>query len=511
MMTMTVEQAAEAVGGKLRRGETSPDSPIGTVVTDSRQAGAGSLFVAIAGEHVDGHRFVGQVYHAGAVAALVDHEVEGAEITQIVVPDTVRALGLLAKANIELRRRSGTPFTVVGVTGSVGKTTTKDLLRAVLSTQGETVAPVGSFNNDIGMPITALEVNEHTRFLIAEMGANHLGEIANLGALVPPDIAVVLKVGVAHLGEFGSVENIQRAKSEIVRALVPHGVAVLNADDEHVVPMADIAPGEVIWFGLGERAGFRASDITADGRDRAGFTLTAPGHDPVKVRLAIPGRHNVMNALAVIAVAVRIGVPVDDIVNVLAEQSSISPHRMAVFGLERGGSRFTVIDDSFNANPDSMKAGLDGLAGWAVDRDGEQPYRIAVLGSMLELGANETELHRGIGAYAVGLGLDAVIGVGSRGDGKLDELAGDLVAGARDACTADHASTLTELVHDVDEADRLVIDLAAGHANAVVLLKGSHASGLSALAGRWDRNDDLPEPSAPVAAADAERRNGEAQ
>ncbi|PLS31577.1 UDP-N-acetylmuramoyl-tripeptide--D-alanyl-D- alan ine ligase [Bifidobacterium margollesii] len=505
MMAMTIEQAAKAVGGELCVGLTPADSRIEKVVTDSRLAGVGSLFVAIAGEHVDGHRFVGQVYHSGAVAALVDHEIAGAEITQIVVPDTIRAMGLLAKANIEERRAFDSPFTVVGVTGSVGKTTTKDLLKALLSTRGETIAPVGSFNNDIGMPITALEVNERTRFLVAEMGANHLGEIANLGSLVPPDIAIVLKVGVAHLGEFGSVENIQRAKSEIIRALVPDGVAVLNADDEHVVPMASIAPGDVVWFGLGSGAEVKAYDITADGRDRAGFTLSLPGHDPVRVQLAIPGRHNVMNALAAIAVATREDVPVDEIVRVLGEQTAISPHRMTVFGLTRAGVSFTVIDDSFNANPDSMKAGLDGLAGWSVDEDGVAPFRVAVLGSMLELGENAVELHRGIGSYAARLGIDAVIGVGSRNDAQLDSLASDFIEGIDGDDETTRNKPFVALVHDVDEADRLVLDLAREHENTVVLLKGSHASGLSALAARWDANDDLPTGS------DATDRNGEAQ
>lgn len=489
MMPMTVGEAAQALAGTLMTQDGLGDGAITSVVTDSRQVEHGSLFVAIAGEHVDGHNFVSQVGESGAVAALVDHAVPDTSVPQIVVPDTVIALGQLAKANLDRRRANGDPFTIVGITGSVGKTTTKDLLHALLKTEGKTIAPVGSFNNDIGLPLTALKVSPDTRFLVAEMGANHMGEIANLATIARPDIAVVLKVGVAHLGEFGSVENIQQAKSEIIRALNHDGEAVLNADDEHVVPMAELAPGRVYWFGQGERAQIRATEVHADAFDRASFVVMLPQQDkPVSVTLAIPGHHNVMNALAAITVAWRLGVPVDRIVSVLAKQSSISPHRMAVSQLHRDGVSFTVIDDSFNANPDSMRAGIDGLAGWAANGDAGdgEPFRIAVLGSMLELGGDEAELHRQIGAYAVECGIDAVIGVGSSENSTLDSLAGDIVDGVQDAAAAQGREVDARLVHQVNDADDCVMQLAREHAPAVVLLKGSHASGLSALAARWD-------------------------
>lgn len=222
MMPMSLEEIAQAVQGRLIAGTAAVNTPVATsAFTDSRQIVEGSVFVAIAGERVDGHDYVPHVGAQGAVAAIVDHEIADAGVPQIVVEDTVLALGALAKHNIERRRALGTPFTVVGITGSVGKTTTKDLMKALLSHMGPTVAPVGSFNNEIGLPLTSLKVNAETRFLVAEMGANHVGEIANLTSLVPPDIAVVLKVGVAHLGEFGSAERIAQAKSEIIHGLVP--------------------------------------------------------------------------------------------------------------------------------------------------------------------------------------------------------------------------------------------------------------------------------------------------
>lgn len=221
MMPMSLTEIAQAVDGRLMPTTVPTDEPVAiSAFTDSRQIVPGSVFVAIAGERVDGHDFVPKVGAQGAVAALVDHEIAGAQVPQIVVENTVKALGALAKHNIERRRALESPFTVIGITGSVGKTTTKDLLKSLLSKMGDTVAPVGSFNNEIGLPLTSLKVNAGTRFLVAEMGANHVGEIANLTSLVPPDIAVVLKVGVAHLGEFGSAERIAQAKSEIVRGLV---------------------------------------------------------------------------------------------------------------------------------------------------------------------------------------------------------------------------------------------------------------------------------------------------
>ena len=255
MMPMTVRQVAEAVQGRLIVPQTGDgvedgaDALATSAVSDSRQVREGSVFVAIAGERVDGHDFVARAGESGAVVALVQHEVD-APVAQIVVPDTVDALGLLAKANIAARRAVGTPFTLIGITGSVGKTTTKDLMAALLSTLGPTVAPVGSFNNEIGLPLTALKVGRDTRFFVAEMGASHVGEITRLTTIAPPDIAVVLKVGCAHLGEFGSVERIAQAKSEIVQGLVPDGLAVLNADDAHVAAMAPLAPQGHVFLSL---------------------------------------------------------------------------------------------------------------------------------------------------------------------------------------------------------------------------------------------------------------------
>ncbi|WEV72858.1 UDP-N-acetylmuramoyl-tripeptide--D-alanyl-D-alanine ligase [Bifidobacterium sp. ESL0790] len=514
MMPMTVAEIAEAVHGSIAGadGRGAADEAVATsVFSDSRQLTRGSVFVAIAGERVDGHDFVAGAAAKGAVAALVEHEVAGADgIAQIVVSDTVKALGLLARHNIDKRRALGSDFSIIGITGSVGKTTTKDLLNSLLSKLAPTVAPVGSFNNDIGLPLTALKVGAGTRFFIAEMGANHVGEIAGLTRIAPPDLAVVLKVGVAHLGEFGSVERIAQAKSEIVRGLVPNGVAVLNAGDQRVAAMQSLASGKVLWFGLGDdNAGndnkvdgsgmVRCADVKVDDLDHPEFTLVLPDGARSDVTLGISGAHNVINALAASTVAHYFGMSAEAIAEGLADVRRISPHRMAISTVDHDGATFTLIDDSFNANPDSTRAGLDGLAAWHseendeananagadADEKEERPYRIAVLGVMLELGDDEQRLHAQIGQYAAGLGLDEIVAVGSEGGRHFDALAQALAQGAEQANKQDDTHVVVRWVHNVDEADREVCRSAREHRQTVVLLKGSHVSGLSSLADRW--------------------------
>ncbi|MCX8672596.1 UDP-N-acetylmuramoyl-tripeptide--D-alanyl-D-alanine ligase [Bifidobacterium sp. B4001] len=497
-MPMTLEEVVEYVHGRLVEAgpgrESDRRSVRMRVVTDSRQAGADGLFVAIKGEHADGHDYVPGLGAKGCRAALIDHLVPGADLPQILVDDTVAALGLLARANTDLRRKAPGPFTVIGITGSVGKTTTKDLLASLLTQLGPVVAPVGSFNNEIGLPLTALEVGPDTRYLVAEMGASHVGEIANLTRMVPPDVALVLKVGVAHLGEFGSVERIAQAKSEIVQGLVPGGTAVLNADDSRVAAMADLAPGPVLRFGMADQGGGRDRDLDgsaryldSDGLDRPAFELCLRGQQPVRLRLGIPGRHNVMNALAAATAAHALGLDAGRIADELGRQRRISPHRMALSSVRLPDASFTLIDDSFNANPDSVRAGLDALAAW---RGSDGPiYRIAVLGVMLELGAQGEQLHQEIGAYCRRQGIDALVAVGCR-DRQMDSLAQALVRGAggpSDPSEDQPESMRVLFAQDADQADQMVRRLCAKHwgQQNLVLLKGSHMSGLSDLADRW--------------------------
>ncbi|WP_018142674.1 UDP-N-acetylmuramoyl-tripeptide--D-alanyl-D-alanine ligase [Alloscardovia criceti] len=488
------------------------------VTSDSRQVRESSVFVAIAGEHVDGHSFVSKL--SGLVVAVVDHAIEDAAVPQLVVMDTVKALGDIARLNIRKRKafaaRGMNEFTIIGITGSVGKTTTKDMLHAVLSRVAPTVAPQGSFNNDIGLPLTALEVNEKTHFFVAEMGASAIGEIAYLTTIAPPDISIVLKVGVAHLGGFGSVEGIRDAKSEIVRALSSSGVAILNADDDYVRTMVDMTKASsIIWFSRQNAEDFakpkissmassvilRGTHTQVDELNRARFTVALPDGNSFDLRLGISGEHNVYNALAVLSVIYSLDIPEHIAAQILSQMTAISPHRMHIADVHHGEAAFTVIDDSFNANPDSMKAGLDALKAFRAQ---DAVQRIAVLGSMLELGPTEKEAHRSIGAYAMRK-ADVVVAVGLDSDSNLMDLAQNLADGAQaelksvnasvgvdtraDANSdADSLETNTKrrvfVAHNADEADQIVASLARNN-RSIVLLKGSHASGLSALASRW--------------------------
>lgn len=568
MMPMSIKEVADAVNASelLCGSSASCDSVKSTDIvnfatSDSRNVACGAVFIAIKGERVDGHDFVQKAAQLGAKAAIVEHAVlldESVQnkIAQIVVKNSVEALGLLAKHNLVRRRALNTPFSIIGITGSVGKTTTKDMLNALLSTLGNTVAPVGSFNNEIGLPLTSLRVNENTRFLIAEMGANHVGEIAMLTTIAPPDLSVVLKVGVAHLGEFGSVEKIAQAKSEIVRGLLPHGVAILNADDFRVASMNKLADQDKVrWFGLNadNNGNFdasnngnyqlRAQDISLDESGCAKFTIIesekiatsensedsvniATGENSATLHLALPGAHNVMNALAASNVARYFGMSLKNIALVLNKVSHISPHRMQISVICKDDKKFTLIDDSFNANPDSMKAGIDGLCSYesndssnsanssnsddsadsansadSAKSSSTKLFRIAVLGSMLELGKDEYNMHESIGKYVAQKNIDAIISVGSSTSEKLDELASCIAKGARDNWQNNRnnrnnivnkyqnnnvdSKNNVYFVHDCIEANNIVWSLVGEHSSTVVLLKGSHASGLSVLAESW--------------------------
>ncbi|MCK6212308.1 UDP-N-acetylmuramoyl-tripeptide--D-alanyl-D-alanine ligase [Georgenia sp. EYE_87] len=462
MITMTLAQVAAVTGGELTGEGRTPVT--GEVVTDSRAVGPGTLFAAFDGEHADGHDFVAAALDAGAAGALVTRAVPGTDPGRtVLVDDVAAALGRLARhvlAELRARRTAEDPLRVVAVTGSVGKTTTKDLLASLLAPLGEHIAPPGSFNNEIGLPLTVLRATATTRTLVLEMGADHVGNLEYLTSVAPPDVAVVLAVGRAHLGEFGGIENVARAKSELVAGLAPGGTAVLNADDARVTAMASLAPGRVLTFGRSAGADVRAEDVRLDDAGRAAFRLHAP-QGSADVRLALVGEHHVTNALAAAAVALDLGVAPETVVGVLAGAGAASPHRMDVRDRADG---VRVVDDSYNANPDSVRAGLRALVGLAAGR-----RSVAVLGEMLELGEYSAAEHRAVGADAAGLGVDLVVAVG--------EGTAPLAEGAREA---DGDATAVLHVPDV-EAARTVLGerLRPGD---VVLLKGSNGSGIWRLA-----------------------------
>ncbi|MER7247537.1 UDP-N-acetylmuramoyl-tripeptide--D-alanyl-D-alanine ligase [Kribbella sp. NPDC000426] len=392
MIPLSLDEIATVVGGTVAGdGSVKVTAP---AVLDGREAEPGGLFVAFAGEHADGHDYAAQAGRAGAVAVLGSRPTA---LPTIVVEDAQAALQALA-AHVGVQLSDG--LTVVGLTGSQGKTSTKDLLTAVLSSVGPTVATIGSLNNELGVPLTILRADAATCFLVIEMGARRMGDIAHLASLVPPAVAVVLNVGQAHLGEFGSRGAIATAKGELVQGLAPGGTAVLNADDPRVIAMRALTDGPVLTFGRAEHADVRVLDLTLDRLGRPSFTLRTA--DAVaSVVLPLVGAHQAFNAAAASAAGLAIGVPIEMTAAALAT-TSLSKWRMELCEVPGG---ITLLNDSFNANPDSTRAALDAMA---VIEGGR---RIAVLGEMLELGEESESEHRIVGEYAA-TRADVVIAVG---------------------------------------------------------------------------------------------------
>lgn len=392
MIPLSLGEISEIVGGKV----VGDDSVMVTApaVLDGRQAEPGGLFVAFDGEHVDGHDFAAQAGRSGAVAVLGSRPTV---LPTVVVADARAALQALA-VHVVGHLRDG--LTVVAVTGSQGKTGTKDLLAAVLASTGPTVATIGTLNNGLGVPLTLLRAGATTRFLVVEMGARNVGDIAELTGLVAPDIAVVTNVGQAHIGEFGSRAAIARTKGELVQGLAPGGIAVLNADDPRVAAMRSLTEGPVLTFGRAAHADVRAADLSLDPLGRPSFTLhTTAGS--AQLALPVVGAHQALNASAATAAGLVAGVPLDRAAAALPT-ASLSKWRLELRNLAGGA---TLVNDSYNANPDSTRAALDTLAAIAGGR------RIAVLGEMLELGDDSEAEHRAIGAYAAAR-ADVVAAVG---------------------------------------------------------------------------------------------------
>ena len=399
MIALTLADVSAIVVGRLvGDGELVVD---GQVHTDSRKVVAGSIFFALPGELTDGHLFADAAVANGATLLIVERELE-LPVAQIVVADGVVALAALAR-EVVARVRARGDLKVVAVTGSNGKTTTKNMLRAVLEREGATVAPFGSFNNHVGAPISMLGVDYSTRYLVVEMGASAIGEISKLISIVMPDVAIVLKVGLAHVGEFGGPDAVEVAKSEMVRELPASASAVLNADDPRVARMVALTEAPVVWFGLDDTADVRADDIQATASGTS-FTLLVDGMTR-RVQLRILGEHHVMNALATIAAARELGVGPERSVPAIEGLARAARWRMEVQPRADG---VTVINDAYNASPDSMAAALKTLA--QITRGDQRS--VAVLGEMAELGEYANDEHDRIGRLVVRLNIRKLVVVG---------------------------------------------------------------------------------------------------
>jgi UDP-N-acetylmuramoyl-tripeptide--D-alanyl-D-alanine ligase len=431
-----------------------PGAMADAVVIDSRKAGPGTIFAALPGERVDGHDFAATAVAAGAVAVLTSRP---AGVPALVTPDVPAALGRLARAMVD--QLPG--LTIAGITGSVGKTTTKDLAAQLAGQLGPTVAPCGSLNNEIGHPLTVLRADEATRYLVLELSARGAGQIAQLCEFAPPRLGVVLCVGSAHTGEFGGIEAVARAKGELPEALPPDGVALLNHDDPRVLAMAGRTAARVVTFGRSRAATVRAAEVTIDGQGRASFTLISRDGESVPVRLRLLGGHNVTNALAAAALAGELGLPAAAVAEGLSAAEPRSKWRMEVTERPDG---VTVINDAYNANPEAMAAAIETLA---VVARGRRAF--AVLGPMNELGSESQLRHEEAGGQAARAGVAGLIVVG--------EDAAPMLSGARA-----ERSWRGELlgVPDAGSAVAALGNLLAP--GDVVLVKASRSAGLERVA-----------------------------
>jgi UDP-N-acetylmuramoyl-tripeptide--D-alanyl-D-alanine ligase len=409
MIEITLRELARIIGGTLiGNGDASVTS---TVETDSRLVSSGSLFFAKPGEIADGHDFVSDAIKNGAVAAVVERQLPD-QINQIAVEDSVKALGLLAAWLVSELRSLGN-IQVVGITGSNGKTTTKNMLREILSKLGPTTAPIESFNNHVGAPISILRADAQTQFLIVEMGAKGLGSIDYLAKIAKPDVGVILKVGLAHVGEFGGIEKTAAIKGELADAMQPSGRLVLNCDDSLVRKMKESSKAPVVWFGTDAEANYRAEDITLT-KDGTSFTMCWPDGQKETISLKIIGDFHIMNALAAAAAAELLGASKKQILDGLQAMELAERWRMQRMVRSDG---VTIINDAYNASPDSMKAALQTLA--QLGQLGSRT--VAVLGHMAELGDLSVSEHDAIGRLAVRLNISQLVVVGD--EAKLIHMA----------------------------------------------------------------------------------------
>lgn len=448
MIPLKLSEIAAITGGVLHGTDATAT---GEVEFDSRKIAPGGLFVAFPGANVDGHDFAAKAKELGAVGVLGTRAVP--ELPAVIVDDPRAAMGLLARYVLD--RLPG--LTVIGITGSSGKTSTKDMIGQLLNGVGTTIAPAGSFNNELGLPHTALKANPETRFLVLEMGSRGPGHLTYLCEIAPPNIGVVVNVGVAHIGEFGSVEAIAKAKSELIQALPINGLAVLNGDDPNVAAMAAVSSAPVKMITTNERR------IVLDALGRPAFDWNG-----TRVQLAVSGAHQVGNALLAAAVAEHCGRREADLPQALAELKLISARRMDVFDRADG---VTVIDDSYNANPASTAAALRALVAAGHGR-----RTIAVLGYHAELGDAERQGHAEVGALAATLGVNVLIAVEEPAAPILDGAASVRSWEGESVLVSDQAAAVREVAHRLRPGD-------------VVLVKGSRYR-------TWDVADSLRAPQA---------------
>lgn len=470
MIPMTTAEIAEAVGGRL---EGDSDLLIsGSVETDSREVSVGSVFVAMPGEVTDGHRFIGAAANNGAALVIAERDLAEDEpsLPYIVVDSGLDALGSLAREVVRRGRASG-ELTVIAVTGSNGKTTTKNMLQAILEQHGPTISPVKSFNNEVGGPMTMLRLQPDTRYLVLEMGASRVGDIASLISMAKPDIGIVLKVGLAHAGEFGGVEMTERAKTEMVSELASADTAILNFDDERVRRMSSKTAASIRWFGTENATGLRAEEVDTTLEGTTFTVLGAQSHpEGLPVTLGILGEHHAMNALAALSATEELGLDLEQAAAALSAMPRAERWRMELL---RPSSGAIVINDAYNSSPDSARAALQTLAHLGRT-SGRTTW--AVIGEMAELGEYSVEEHDRLGRLVVRYGIDKLIAVG------------DAAKPAHIAAEAESSfGQDTVFVSTADEAQRLLSSIGE---NDLLLVKSSLSAGLKELGDAVGEQDE---------------------
>ncbi|MFH1312877.1 MAG: UDP-N-acetylmuramoyl-tripeptide--D-alanyl-D-alanine ligase [Candidatus Eisenbacteria bacterium] len=448
MLNLSIDEIVKITGARVALDKGLPANLVVTGYSfDTRRLEEGDLFFALEGERRDGHTFVGEARTRGAVAAVVSHPVEGAgeDFVQIVVESPLAALQSIAS-----HERGRLDIPVVTISGSNGKTTTKDMLAMLLASKMRVHKSPGNFNNHIGVPLSLLGLDDADQVLVIEIGSNHRGEIRNLCEIARPTVGLVTNVGRAHIGYFGSVDEIAREKTDILRCLEPGGTGIVNADDPLLLSAIAGIDVDLLTFGVKEAADFRATDIRQiDGRG-AEFSVNG-----VAMRLRSPGLHNIYNATAAIAAAGLFDISPDDAGRILTD---FEPLRMKVMK----AADLTIIDDSYNANPDSVKAALDVFSSMGKTR------KVFVMGEMLELGDSADRLHREVGTWVTSSGVDVLIGIGGLTRATVDE--------ARASGMSPESALFFE---DKTDAMQQMSHLIAPH--DVVLVKGSRMAGLEEI------------------------------
>jgi len=462
MASFSIQELVRATEGALVSGDLGV--PVAGVSIDSRTLQVGEAFFAIVGHRLDGHAFLADAAARGA-ACVVVHTLPDeppANVPLVLVEDTTRSLGRLAAWH---RSRFNVP--VVGITGSIGKTTAKELTAAVLATRWNVLKPASSFNNQWGLPLTLLRLGAEHGAAVVEIGTNQAGEIATLSAIAQPTIGVVTMVAAVHTEFLGSIEGVREEKAALVRALAPSGIAVLNADDARVASMAREAKGRVVTFGRAAGAGVRITGDATDTDDGFAFTLEVGGRRQA-VSVAFAGRHNVANALAAAAVGVALDLPLDEIARGLAAARPVGGR-----GVWKRAGEVTILDDTYNASPASVRAALDTLAARRADR-----RAVVVLGDMLELGTLSYAAHREIGHLVAALPADELVGLGHATALTVEAARGAGLANAHHMATFE--DTVAHLLKRLTPGD-------------VVLVKGSRGMRMErvvdALVARLARTD----------------------